>query len=499
VRRFVLRVRFLILAVAWLLVPSAHADYMDHFVVRQDVGPQKVPSLGKSHWVLIPVEVAGFPAFDLPALQAFYSGTFKDYYRTASLNRFEPTVTVLPPVRYDQCPLSEVDFPGCAVSRGDGRALGVANGLLRDIIQRANAAGADFAQFDINGRSEAPDGYADGVMVLSNTPFSGIAYPVGFFNDGDNLAGGTSGPFIVDGVKIAHVAIGGNADNEVMVHEAGHLLGLTDLYDESGRYMGLPLSFMGSWSYGPRIPLPDAETRYRLRWGYVTQASWTRRYILRPSETSGDILRLGVGDEYFLLENRGPGRYDQNLATRGLAVFHVDRSGLSGAEGSFLDRLLFCVNCNPWRPYIRLVEADLRADIASGGEYSSWTDLFGRGDAISSRSSKAAFGPDNPQQSLRWYDGTVSGFAIKDVFVHGDGRIELTVEAPEADVCAAPLCADGVACVPVNCDEGTSGCGSSRGSANEVPWALLLIFCGTVLRRRSANRPSGHFDVVRRH
>jgi hypothetical protein len=43
----------------------------------------------------------------------------------------------------------------------------------------------------------------DGVMLLTNVPFGGIAFPFGYYNRDDNLAGGLGGPLIVDGVKIS--------------------------------------------------------------------------------------------------------------------------------------------------------------------------------------------------------------------------------------------------------------------------------------------------------
>jgi hypothetical protein len=71
---------------------ASHADYMDHFVVRDDVGLRKSPSLGPAKLLLLPVEVAGFPVFDRAELERFYgpaSGGFVDYYVTASLGRFQ--------------------------------------------------------------------------------------------------------------------------------------------------------------------------------------------------------------------------------------------------------------------------------------------------------------------------------------------------------------------------------------------------------------------------
>ncbi|MBS1153029.1 MAG: hypothetical protein H6Q89_4727, partial [Myxococcaceae bacterium] len=44
-----------------IAAPGARADFMDHFVIREDVGPHKAPYLGPAELVVIPVEVKGFP------------------------------------------------------------------------------------------------------------------------------------------------------------------------------------------------------------------------------------------------------------------------------------------------------------------------------------------------------------------------------------------------------------------------------------------------------
>ena len=495
-------------ALALLLVlltatTAARADYMDHFALRTDVGPRKVPYLGPAKLLLIPVEVKGHPPLDRAKLQRFFSDEdpqgFVRYFRTASLGRYQPEVTVAPTVTFDECPLPPQQFPQCAVSRGDITAFTAGMDMIREVIRRADAGGVDFALHDVNGRDGVPDRFADGVMILANVPFGGIAFPFAYFNQGDNLAGGKGGPLVVDGVRIPHVAIAGEGDTRVMVHEFGHLLGLTDLYDESGQYDGLHLSFMGAWSYGPLIPLPDAETRYRLRWADVLQVTGPARMRLRPSEQSGEVLRFGTGDEYFLVENRGPGgQFAAEFTARGLVVFHVDRTvRLRGEEGRFVDRLVDWVNCDPWHPYIPINEADGRDDLARGGKPDFTQDLFGEG---------AALLP--PQSNL--YSGAQTGFELFDITFLEDGTAELTVGALAQDACSAPLCDDGPYCQPVNCGDPTvgladgegSGCGcsgaASSGALGPALWMGLGLAASFALRRRRAGPTSSGTTLRRR-
>lgn len=466
----------------------AHADYMDHFVQREDVGPRKAPSLGDAKLVLIPIEVAGFPPLNLAALESFFSpensGGFVRYYETASLGRYRPRVTLTPVVHYDSCPLPPATFPTCEVARGDINAFTAGMDMMRDVVRRANDAGFDFSQHDVNGRKGVADGWLDGVMLLTNVPFGGIAFPFAYFNRDDNLAGGTGGPLIVDGVKVGHLAIAGEGDAFVMVHEFGHLLGLTDLYDESQKYDGLHLSWMGAWGYDQRIPLPDAETRLRLRWANWHQVQGRERVVIHPVETSGEVYRLGTGDEYFLVENRGPGgAFDRALPERGLAVFHVDRRvKLDGTEGAFVNRILDCVNCDPWHPFIRLVQADGKFEIEQNKRF-AMGDLFRDGKWLRPDPSGLPVSATNQVNSTNFYSGAESGLRLDDVHVFDDGTIEVTLDAPESGQCDDRLCTEGEACAPVTCgatEPPQRGCSVGAGLAPAL--ALLLLEQG--LRRR---------------
>lgn len=456
---------------------SARADYMDHFVVRDDVGLRKSPSTGPAKVLLLPVEVAGFPPFDRAALERFYapgSGGFTDYYVTASLGRFQPEVTVGPTVTFEHCPLDEAKFPGCAIPRGDPNSLTAGLDFVREVLRRADAAGVDFSAFDVNGRRGTPDNWVDGVMLLLNTPFGGVALPFAYFNQGDDLAGGTGGAAKLDGVKVPLLAIAGDSDSRVMIHEFGHLLGMTDLYDETSRYAGLYLSWMGAWSYGPDIPLPDAESRFRLRWGNWHQAQGKETVVIRPAETSGDFVRVGTGDEYYLVENRGPGKFDTDLPVRGLAVYHVDRKvKLDGREGTFFQRLIDCVQCDPFHPYIRLEQADGKLDIELGGAFNAEEDLFRPGDSYGG-------------EAATLYTGQPSGFRLADIELLSDGSIRATVEGPEEGQCGESLCDSGEGCQPASCgprETGPFGCATAPGSSALAALALLSA-CHLLLRER---------------
>src|SRR5687768_785161 len=91
---------------ALLFASAAHADYMDHFVVREDIGLHKAPYLGPARTLVIPIQVAGHPPLDLAAIQRFFSPDdphgFVQYYRASSLGRYQPEVELAPLVEYAQ-------------------------------------------------------------------------------------------------------------------------------------------------------------------------------------------------------------------------------------------------------------------------------------------------------------------------------------------------------------------------------------------------------------
>ncbi len=465
-----------------LATPPSFGDYMDHFVIRQDVGIHKAPYLGPAELVVLPVEISTAPPLDTDAIARFYQPDnnlgFTHYYQTASLGRYQPHVTVAPKVVYATCPLPAAQFPGCSVARGDIAAFTAGLDMIRDVVRRErDENGFDFSRLDVNGRDGQPDGWADGVMLLTNVPFGGIAFPFGYYNRGDNLAGGMGGPLIVNGVKIGHVAIAGDSDVTVLVHEFGHVLGLTDLYSESDAYAGLWLSQMGAWGYDEKIPLPDAETRFRLRWGNWHQVSGRQRVRINPVETLGEVWRLGVGDEYFLVENRGPGDFDRFLPGRGLAVFHVDRTlkQLDGQEGGFQERILNCVDCDPWHPYIGWVQADGKFGIEDNRPPDYPHMLFHPGDHLGADPGGQAPSASHRVLSSNLYSGAASQVAIDDIELNADGSFDVTLTGPKG--CDETLCPAGDGCAPVTCadpkDWNAGGCAAWGGGPGLLALAAL--------------------------
>ena len=476
---------------------AARADFIDLWADKTDVPLNKAPKRGKSKLLLIPVQIdytapgGAFQPIDVDQLKTFFTGpvdpaklNFNGYLYAASNNRYTGDVTVAPLVRYSGCPAMLASSAECTIGRGDVYSLKGGMDFVRDVFRRAHDEnGVDFRNFDANGVRQEPDGVIDGVMMLVNVPHVGIAFPIKFVNTGSDLSGGTGGPLVLDGIKIPAVAIGGAVFrggvqhlDTVILHEFGHLLGLADLYfehpssnDQYPAYEGLHFSTMGDWDYGSKFILPDAESRRALGWQDQHAISGTQRLTLQPAANGGIAVKLGQQNaarrEYFLAEVRGPvGAYDTAIADAsgkplwGLSVYHVDWSkGPKAAEGTFTQRLLSCLDCDPWHPFIRNLESAGHFGLVFSGSAESLSTksgiaddqvLFGTSQSLSSLDNVGVLGPSNRYTASNWYDGTSSGVSITDVVVNPDHTVTATFTAPVIEsACADVVCAPNERCV----------------------------------------------------
>jgi M6 family metalloprotease-like protein len=419
----------LVLLFAAILSAPCAAGFDDQFIEPHDIGQNKVPHMGYSRVLVIPVVIdeLGDPA--LSGWEAFFRNdleamTFKNFWHVNSVARYEVDTTLLEPVHYAKCPLPTDTFPGCKVPRGDVKALQPGIDFIKDLLTRVQKEqGVNFADYDINGPDYTADGWVDGILVMTNADFTGIALPVSFFKN-----------MKLDGTKIGAVAFAALDDHPVIpIHEFGHLLGFGDLYHEHKRDRGLYLSLMGEYDRG--IPLIDAYSRIKIGWADVVEAEGApQEFRLAPAETSGQVLRIGGDSEFYLVENRGPGKFfDKGLSGRGLAVYHVDESTRpEPGKWTFIQLVIDCLNCNEWHPLAMNMPPDGRFRIQRGelpvqpGEL-----LFGTGDKLM---------PDYMFQNVlteyryslnsNWYSGEPSDIAIFDI----DNRTHLPAITVKAGI-----------------------------------------------------------------
>jgi len=547
---------------AALAATAARADFIDLWANKIDMPTNKAPRVGRSRVLVIPVQIdyvgakGALPAIDLDAVKAFFTApgsdevfNFNGFFRISSLSRFQPEAVVAPLVQYNGCPVMLARNADCTIARGNVSALRDGLDFLRDVFRRSHDENkVDFAAFDINGLGGQPDGVIDGVIMLVNVPRTGIAFPIEYVNSGSNLNGGNGGPFVLDGIRIPYVAVGGTSTakgkirNElVALHEFGHVLGMADLYYEhpsSGdpypNWQGFHFSLMGDYGYDEKATLPDAESRRALGWQSIHVVTGHERITLAPAAAGGGAVKLGMMEggrkEYFLAEVRGKnGAYDdvvdgQGKQISGLAVYHIDWArGPKTEMGAWVQRLLTCLDCDPFHPFIRnlessnqwgLVFAGPQRDAPEGGKVGIADDrvLF-MGGHLESIPNAGQLSRTNRYTATNWYDGSESGIRIEDIRVNVDGSVTATFVAPYvndpcADVTCAPLemCVQGGIhagnCAPIQAptpaadggfpDAGgvqplptASGCATGSSAPAFALLPLLLVAALLVRRRRA--------------
>ena len=472
----------LLIAAATLAPRPAAADYIDHLATTEDVGWAKVPAFGDARILVIPVEVEGHGALDMERMRRFFAAettgefAFTDYWTRASLGAYRPQATVVDPVRFESCPLPEdyFGYEDCAIPRGGGASVdqiieSLEGGLamVEAILDQVDAQGVDFTGFDVNGPIEGtPDGWIDGVLIVHNIDFGGIALPLYWLKE--QFLG--EPPLSYDGIQINIVGIA--EDEAVAVHEFGHLLGWADLYDESGRSKGYQYSVMGSWDYEEPVHGVDAFSRVQIGWtapmAVYDVGDEVKDVRLRPAMDSGDAVQIGVGEEYYLVEARGPvqGDYvDAGLLASGLSITHVNlRKAPPATEGQWTLRLLNCLNCDTWAPLVMNEQADGLFELQlPGSRRDDRGDIFQPGTRfVPSLVSNAPLGEDHKVLSSNRYDGAVTGIAITNIRADGeDVLFDLTVYEP----CALLACSNGGVCEDGRC---LSGFPSPAGGV--APW-----------------------------
>ncbi|MDP7038281.1 MAG: immune inhibitor A [Myxococcota bacterium] len=486
----------------------AYAGFVDHLANTDDIGLDKAPHVGQSRILVIPIIVQESNLIGeeelLSASREFYGDsaegfTFNRYFQSVSQGRFSTEVELSDPVYFSSCPFSYNASGICTVERGDLNSFDEATIALQQVLNELDEK-IDFSHYDINGaQMNTPDGYIDGLMIITNINFGGIALPFwrlceAGFTPGDACRdqGDASNDWIpvYDGIMLPWVAISGvrtaggiEKALRVSVHEFGHLLGFLDLYDESGESTSLPYSFMGGWTYGENVPVPTAFSRYMIGWGNPQQAKGSGTYNLKPAAQNGEFLRLGTGQEYFLVENRSPqGLWDADIDPAGLAIHHIDELQLPGDDPlAFILTIAECVQCDAWAPLIMTEQADGLFELQKApGNRDDDGDLFGAGDTFPAAASGDAFSALNATLNSNYYSGESSGIALDSIVAESDGSFSFRVEAPSLDdACldlrcpANMLCQDGV-CVSAQPTE--EGCACQGQKADLGLWMLLCVW-----------------------
>lgn len=265
-----------------------------------------------------------------------FVGSVHDYFYDQSRGKFDLEFDVVGPYTMP----NNMSYYGKNLNGKEGNDQHPAS----MVIEACKAADSEvnFADYDWDGDQEvdqvyviyAGKGEADGGIANTIWPHEWTLASAQYYGDG-------SGPLTLDGVTINTYACGSelNGSEEIcgigtMCHEFSHCLGFPDFYDTSDTGDGVGMfmwDLMDYGSYNGDGYQPAGYTSYE-RW----VAGWLEPIELTTTKDVNDmkclqdggdayiIYNSGNRNEYFLLENRQPVKWDKELPGQGMLIVHVD-------------------------------------------------------------------------------------------------------------------------------------------------------------------------------
>jgi len=361
-----------------LVASSAFGNALDHLRTQDDIGVNKVPHLGTSRILVIASRVGrDLTPAEWDRLRDTYDpagppGSFRAFWRTTSVGRYDPVPTLVQPVIYrNYCPLPGKTLADCRFTLADIQIIGMRGlkFLFEDILTRVrDEQGIDLSQFDVNGADAGvADGYFDGVIVETDI-YGGVALPLAALFS--NMAVVTAWPRAPDAGFLDDGGVDGAFDGGPTLrcgtvalippdrHEFGHTLGFIDLYNGPtvNDLMADTATSLGAFS------------RQQIGWGEVVPVTGDLELDLKPVFEGGPVLRIGAPPKYLLVENRGGpqhGRYESSHP--GIYVYSIDETKLPTTPTGYLDlpnmTLYFP---NQTAPYL-YVNVPLRCELGNAG------------------------------------------------------------------------------------------------------------------------------------
>lgn len=286
------------------------------------------------------------------------TGSVRDYYYDNSMGQFDPDFDIVGPVNLDY-----------SCYEGNDKAREIFKASLDAVDDQV-----DFSLYDADN-----DGEIDMVFFM----VAGYSSSYSGNNDGylwphmsyliDWWSGWPPQPYVYDGKTMGTYASsceiygwesqGTTMPNAIgtICHEFGHVLGLPDLYDTDYSNSGGESNHPGSWD----VMAGGSGNNYgRNPVGYSLWERWELGFTDTPAEltlgaqslTAVDVSNTGYmmpspnENEFFLFENRQPGKWDSALPGHGLVITRVDYSN----EQAWWNNE---VNCNPAHNYYELLHA----------------------------------------------------------------------------------------------------------------------------------------------
>ena len=300
-------------------------------------------------------------------------GSARDYFMAQSDGKFRPNFVVTDIVTLD----NNMSYYGGNDSSGDDKKPTY---MVKEGIQKADAAGFDFAACDNNKDGEVEfiyciyAGYSESYGADENT-----VWPHQW------QLSAQSGTITVDGVKCDTYACSGElvynesyeskigktmAGIGLICHEFSHCLGLHDIYDttyESGNWGMDYWDVMDQGNYAAEGYVPVGYSAYQrdmCGWRNLVEINSKDTYSMAPL-TQGGVGYKVVNDanknEYYILENRKQEGWDTYLFGSGMLVIHVDYLKSAWDNNT--------INTTKNHPRYTLIPADNKLDVY--GEVSS--------------------------------------------------------------------------------------------------------------------------------
>ncbi|MEQ8908193.1 MAG: CUB domain-containing protein [Vicingaceae bacterium] len=390
--------------------------------VRRGVQNKSYPTTGSINILALLIEypdlTSTFPAsnFDSLLYGANYrsgDGSFKYFYETAT----DSQLTINVDVRGWYMAANPYLYYGR--DSGTSRAAD----LVREAVDAAEAAGINYANYDNDG-----DNQVDGILAVhAGQGAEQGAMTQYIWSHRWVLNGGSLGAVTYDGVQINDYMMNPEtrlrSGNQNMVgigvfcHEFGHNLGLPDLYDTddaNGDSEGIgEWGLMGSasWLGGEHRPGNfSAWSKEESGWATPTvlNVGSSGTYTLdAASVIQDDIYRIntGVGNEYFLVENRQKVGLDFELNGSGLAIWHINTNKTNSFGNS--------VNADENLKGVDLEEADGLNDLDNEVNRGDAGDLF-------PGTSNVTVFNDMSSPSAMTYSGSTTGIQISNIVQNGN-------------------------------------------------------------------------------
>ena len=259
------------------------------------------------------------------------SGSFKDFYLEISYGQFTPIATVS---QWFTAPNNHNYY-----ADSENNSSQRTRQLVRAIVDSAEAAGMDWAQFDNDG-----DGSVEGLTIVHAGPGAEQGDLSNIWSHRwnlGNLAVQYDGVLISDYCINPEIQSGNVTAIGVICHEFGHILGLPDLYDTDYSSSGagkLALMASGSWGTAGNTPwypsAMNAWSKLEMGWGNNVLLNTDLQNIdIEQSFSNNTVYRINNQNdntEYWLVENRQRRGTDINMYSPGLLFWHIDTEKTNG-------------------------------------------------------------------------------------------------------------------------------------------------------------------------